>query len=224
MDRLRSVSRDTLRLPEDVFLFLYIFDFNSYLARKNPFATIDAFRRAFPDDDTVGLVFKTMNSQAQDPVWRKFLAACQADKRIHLLDRTLERGEILGLVESCDAYVSLHRSEGFGRTLAEAMLLGKPVVGTDFSGNRDFLDADLGFPVRWRRRAVKPGEYPFVNAADRAWWAEPLTADAARQMQAARRRQPEAGPRVREAAENHFSPSRVGGLMRARLQALAGSA
>ena len=70
---------------------------------------------------------------------------------------TLDREVVLGLVDACDAYVSLHRAEGFGRTLAEAMLLGKPVVGTDFSGNTDFLTQDTGYPVKWTRRAVALG-------------------------------------------------------------------
>ena len=70
---------------------------------------------------------------------------------------TLDREVVLGLVDACDAYVSMHRAEGFGRTLAEGMLLGKPVVGTDFSGNTDFLTQDTGYPVKWTRRAVALG-------------------------------------------------------------------
>ena len=93
---------------------------------------------------------------------------------------------VLGLVDTCDAYVSLPRAEGFGRTLAEAMLLGKPVVGTNFSGNTDFLTKDSGYPVKSTRRAVAPGEYPFIEPADQAWWADPDIPDAARQLRAAR--------------------------------------
>ena len=217
IDRLQPVSRAALGLPANHFLYLYIFDFNSYLARKNPFAAISAFQRAFPHDETVGLVFKTMNSQPADRRWRRFLGECRADPRIHLIDRTLARGEVLGLVAACDAYVSLHRAEGFGRTLAEAMLLGKPVIGTDFSGNRDFLDDTTGYPVRWRRRTVRNGEYPFITPEDRAWWAEPDRSDAARQMRAAREAAlaghlPDMG-----AITRRFSPREVGIWLRKHL-------
>lgn len=186
VERMKKTSRRSLGLPARRFLFLYIFDFNSYLERKNPGAVIDAFQQAFPDDGTVGLVLKTMNSRGDNPAWEAFTQRCAADPRIVLLQRTLDREVVLGLVNACDAYVSLHRSEGFGRTLAEAMLLGKPVVGTGFSGNADFLTKDSGYPVKWRKRPVAVGEYPFIEAQDKAWWAEPDVAYAARQMRAAR--------------------------------------
>jgi len=185
--RLKPTSRRALGLPARRFLFLYVFDANSYLARKNPHAVIDAFQRAFPPtDDSVGLVLKTMNSKPENPVWQALVAACAADQRITLLDRILDRPVVLGLVKACDAYVSLHRSEGFGRTLAEALLLGKPVVGTNYSGNTDFLTTATGYPVKWTRRELMAGDYPFVETDDAAWWAEPDLAHAARQMRAAR--------------------------------------
>lgn len=221
--RLKRMTRKALKLPEQRFLFLYVFDFNSYLNRKNPFAAVEAFRRAFPArDKSVGLVLKTMNSNPRNPAWRRFLKACAADPRIQLIDYTLERGEVLGLIRACDAYVSLHRSEGFGRTLAEAQLFGKPVVGTDFSGNVDFLTPETGFPVRWKKRAVKVGAYPFVTAADKPWWADPDVEHAAEQLRAARAagRDPAFGKRILRFARERFSEVRIGKLMRERLDAI----
>ncbi len=218
--RLRRTSRKRLGLPANTFLFLYIFDFNSYLPRKNPFAAVKAFRRAFPASDTsVGLVLKTMNSNPKNRVWQRFLGECAKDERITVLEKTLDRGEVLGLIDTCDAYVSLHRSEGFGRTLAEAMLFGKPVVGTDFSGNVDFLKSATGFPVRWKRRPVRPGEYPFVAKTDNAWWADPDIAHAAQQMQAARNaaQDKQFAMRVKIFAQQQFAPERIGALMKQRL-------
>ncbi len=149
--------------------FLYIFDFNSYLARKNPHAAIQAFLSAFPlGTEPVGLVLKTMNSNPDNPKWRNFKKLCQQDERITLIEKTLDREIVLGLVNACDAYLSLHRSEGFGRTLAEAMLMGKPVIATDFSGNADFIHAPLAYPVRWKKKKVKSGEYPFITQASKA--------------------------------------------------------
>ncbi|MCX7162320.1 MAG: glycosyltransferase [Rhodocyclales bacterium] len=220
VSRVKQMPRRALGLPGRRFLFLYVFDFNSYLVRKNPFATLRAFRRAFAaGDDSVGLVLKTMNCNPGNPEWLRFLRECAKDSRIVVLDKTLDRGEVLGLIQSCDAYVSLHRSEGFGRTLAEAMLFGKPVVGTNFSGNVDFLKYGLGFPVKWTRRLVKPGEYPFVTEADGAWWAEPDIADAARQLRAARCAAKDElfAVQVKAFAESQFSPAWIGQRMKERM-------
>ncbi|KAF0162006.1 MAG: glycosyltransferase [Rhodocyclaceae bacterium] len=223
VSRVKPMSRRELGLPEGVFLFLYVFDFNSYLDRKNPWAAVDAFLNAFPKQDlSVRLVLKTMNSRPDEPRWLDFQRLCRKDKRIVLLERTMDRGEVLGLIQACDACVSLHRSEGFGRTLAEAMLFGKAVVATDFSGNVDFLTAQTGFPVKWQRRAVKPGEYPFVTEADGAWWAEPDIADAARQLRAAKEATKDKvfAARIADFAEQQFSPQRIGKRMRERVDAV----
>ena len=143
-----------------------------------------------------------------------------------LLDRTLDRPVVLGLVDACDAYVSLHRAEGFGRTLAEAMLLGKPVVGTDFSGHTDFLTQDTDYPVKCTRRAVAPGENAFIEPADQAWWADPDIPDTARQLRAARTAagSPWAMQPPQQVGEL-FSPQVIGArmrtLLRQRFEALA---
>jgi glycosyltransferase involved in cell wall biosynthesis len=220
VDRLKKTSRRALGLPARRFLFLFIFDFNSYIARKNPEAAIQAFAQAFsPDDKSVGLVLKTMNSRPDDPAWGEFKRQCAADARITLLDHMLDREVVLGLVNACDAYVSLHRSEGFGRTLAEAMLLGKPVVGTDYSGNRDFLNRRTGYPVKWTQKAVGQGEYPFVEEADAAFWADPDIAHAARQMR--RAKTAAASPWARQLPQQvaeRFSPQTIGARMLAVLK------
>lgn len=220
VQRLKKTSRRALGLPAKRFLFLYVFDFNSYLARKNPWAAIRAFQQAFPaEDKSVGLVLKTMNSQAGNPQWDEFTQLCAADPRITLLQTTLDRGVVLGLVDACDAYVSLHRSEGFGRTLAEAMLLGKPVVGTGFSGNADFLTTESGYPVKWKKRKVAAGEYAFVEDADAAWWAEPDIAHAASQMRDARDAAgSEWALQLPQQVDEMFSPVHVGARMAAALR------
>lgn len=214
--RVKPMTREALGLPSSQFLFLYVFDFNSYLARKNPFAAVKAFRKAFcATDETVGLVLKTMNSDPRNPDWLNFRRECAKDSRIIILDMTMERGEVLGLIKSCDAYVSLHRAEGLGRTLAEALLFCKPVIATDFSGNVDFLTTSTGFPIRWERIRVAPGEYPFVKPSDRAWWADASIVDSARAFREARTANEL--PKKISSAKEFFSPARVGELIRKQL-------
>ncbi|NJD04972.1 MAG: glycosyltransferase, partial [Methylococcaceae bacterium] len=164
-------------LPEDRFLFLFAFDFMSYPSRKNPEGCLEAFQTAFPDkDEKVGLVLKVSNVDLKDRRWSSLAKRCKVDPRITLLSETLDRRRVLGLMAACDAYVSLHRAEGFGRTLAEAMLLGKPVIATDYSGSTDFVSDKTGFPVPYQARRVKKGEYPFAEGMQ---WADPDTAAAA---------------------------------------------
>ncbi|WP_448207508.1 glycosyltransferase [Azospirillum sp. sgz302134] len=171
LPQVAPVTRRDFALPEDRFLFLYVFDANSYLDRKNPAAAARAFRRAFPNgNEPVGLVFKVMNPPADSPVWREFLEHCAGDRRIRILAETLDRPSVLGLIRACDAYVSLHRSEGFGRTIAEAMLLGKPVVATGWSGSNELVRPDTAIAVAASPRPLGPGEYPWGEGT---YWAEP---------------------------------------------------
>lgn len=172
-------DRATFDLPEDVFLFGFAFDGLSGFARKAPLATIQAFQQAFDADDTsVGLVIKGLRA-TDDPAWRQVLAAIGGDPRIHLVTRSLERASLLDLWRSLDCFVSLHRSEGFGRNIAECMLLGKPVVATAHSGNMDFTRPGAAALVPCTLRTLEPGEYPFGGGQR---WAEPDVAQAAALM------------------------------------------
>ncbi|GAA4246848.1 glycosyltransferase [Azospirillum formosense] len=177
----RAYRRADFGLPEGRFLFLFTFDWNSYVARKNPGACIDAFQAAFPPGGAagVGLVLKVMGGRDDDPRWRALLARVAADPRILVLHGTLDRNAVLGLATLCDAVISLHRSEGFGRTLAEAMLLGKPTIATDHSGNTDFCTPETCALVPGRLVPVQPGEYPWGEGM---MWAEPDVGQAALAM------------------------------------------
>ena len=177
----RNYRRADFGLPEGRFLFLFTFDWNSYVARKNPSACIDAFQAAFPpgEEAGVGLVLKVMGGRDEDPHWRALLARVAADPRIRIFHGTLDRDAVLGLAKLCDAVVSLHRSEGFGRTLAEAMLLGKPTVATAYSGNTDFCTPESCALVPARLVTVQPGEYPWSEGMV---WAEPDVGQAALAM------------------------------------------
>lgn len=174
--------RSHFGLPDGHRLFIFAFDFLSYIDRKNPIAAIRAFRAAFPEpEEKVGLVVKVMNGNEQDPRWQAMLAEIGGDARIVIINRAMSRAESLALFDCCDCFVSLHRSEGFGRGPAEAMLLGKPVIATGYSGNVDFTLPDNSFLVDYTLVPVEPGQYVFGEGQV---WAEADIAHAAQHMRA----------------------------------------
>ncbi len=174
-------SRADFGLPEEAFLFVFSFDFLSSLARKNPQACVEAFRQAFPQgDEPVGLVVKAMRAAPDNTLWQALMAEAEADRRIHIINETLSRGEVLDLYRACDCFVSLHRSEGFGRGIAEAMLLGKAVVTTGYSGNLDFTTPGTAALVDHTLTPLAEGDYPFGEGQQ---WAEPSVEHAAWWMQ-----------------------------------------
>jgi glycosyltransferase involved in cell wall biosynthesis len=158
-------------------VFLTMFDFNSFIARKNPQAAIAAFKAAFPNaDGPERMIVKSLNAHAHDASLKDIQQLIGDDDRFVLLDGAFSRAEVGGLIAAADCFVSLHRAEGFGRVIAEAMLLRTPVVATNWSGSVDFLKADTGFPVDGALRPVAPEEYVFWEGSD---WAEPSLASAA---------------------------------------------
>ncbi|MBV9756653.1 MAG: glycosyltransferase [Alphaproteobacteria bacterium] len=203
----RQPSRAELGLPDDATVFLFMFDFHSFASRKNPEAVVAAFRQAFPrGDERVHLLLKTQCGDADPQAWARLNALC-ADPRIAIRDLIVGREEVIALLRSADAFVSLHRSEGFGRGPAEAMLLGKPVILTDYSATTDFATADCACPVGYRLRPVAPHEYPGVREDVAVHWAEPDIAMAAAQMRRIHA-QPEAaralGRRARAQIERRY--------------------
>jgi glycosyltransferase involved in cell wall biosynthesis len=172
----------SLGVPKDRFSFLFVFDFASYVARKNPLAVIEAFRRAFGDatNQRVCLVIK-MNGMRQAPrEFKEFVDKIDpSDKSVILIDKVLSDSEMKGLFSGCDAFVSLHRSEGFGRGLAEAMYYGKPVIATGYSGNLDFMNPLNSCLVDYTLVPVLKGEYPFWKGQ---MWADPDIDHAAKWM------------------------------------------
>ena len=213
--------RSYFDLPEGHVLFLYMFDFMSYIDRKNPFAAIHAFRQAFPDKSTkAGLVLKVMNADPDNEKWQQMLALISDDPRIFVLNKVMDRHEVLALVDCCDSFVSLHRSEGFGRGPAEAMYLGKPVIVTNFSGNTDFNLADNSLLVDYRLIDVLPDQYVFPAGQQ---WADADIGEAARHMRTVVEEPAlalEIGARGQAFIRDNFSAAVTGGLMYNRLRAL----
>jgi hypothetical protein len=171
----RAQVRKHFRLPTKARLFVFTFDLNSSIHRKNPQAVVDAFLRAFPANrwtrDQVGLVIRTGRPRKASAVWNGLKALAQSDDRLHLSEGTLLRPELLAFYQACDVFVSLHRAEGFGRGIAEALQLGLHVVTTGYSGNLDFCQrpevAGMVDLVRYRLVKVRAGQYPF--GAEQVW-------------------------------------------------------
>ncbi|MBI5106761.1 MAG: glycosyltransferase, partial [Solirubrobacterales bacterium] len=164
-------SRAALGLPEG-FVVLYLYDYNSILARKNPLGAIEAFRRAFPAPGAAHLVLKSINGDRHPDALAQVTAAAAGREDVHVVDRYVDAAERDALLAACDAYLSPHRAEGFGLTLAEAMGLGRPVIATAGTGADEFLDEAVGFPVRGAPAPVGPGADPYP--ADATWTAPDL--------------------------------------------------
>ncbi|MCA1648157.1 MAG: glycosyltransferase, partial [Chloroflexi bacterium] len=216
----RDKGRAKLNVVDDEFVFLFIFDFRSYFERKNPIALINAFKRAFTPDEPVRLVIKCVNEDFEPHAAREM--ARQA--RGHPI--SIEHGywtadDIRDLMAAGDAYVSLHRAEGLGLPLADAMVLGKPVIATAWSGNMDFMDAFNSFPVKYRLVELEEDIGPYRAGSI---WAEPSVEHAAELMRLVYSRTPEVEARTvaaRADIEAHFSVNAVAEVISARLAAIA---
>lgn len=175
-----SFSREDFNLPRDKFIFLTLFDYYSSLARKNPIATIDAYEKAFgKNNEDVILVIKTLISK-EFPQEKKILQQRATDnKSIIIIEEVLDRDHLYSLINCSDCLISLHRSEGFGLTIAEAMYLGKPVIATAYSANTEFMNINNSFPVKYK--IVKTGNQYYFST-DKDFWAEPDIEHAAIQM------------------------------------------
>lgn len=163
-DVLPRSRRSEFNIPDDSFVFLFVFDGLSYMDRKNPLFHIKVFIESFRGDENVCLVIKTMNTKfSNKPIWSEILRLVESDKRIVLINETLTKEKLLGLYDVVDAYLSFHRAEGFGRTIAEAMLYEKPVVVSNYSGNRDFNSQANSMLVGGDLVVVEEGQYPFYQ-------------------------------------------------------------
>lgn len=181
----RGFVQGLFGFDEKKFVFLVVFDSFSFVQRKNPIGVLKAFAAAFEGNKDVRLVIKTQNRRrVADPVqieiWNQVDALVKADKRILVLNETLSYDDLLLLKKGCDAYVSLHKSEGWGFGMIEAMGLGVPVICTGYSGNMDFCSEDTAWLVGYEEVELAPDDYIFVRKGQK--WAEPDVADAARQM------------------------------------------
>ena len=224
---MRAHTRELHGLPIDAVIFGYGFDLNSTAARKNPMGALEAFQQAFPPSSagSVALMIKTFPPRKRTNAAFEWLRRRVADDpRITLIAASLDREELLALYGCCDVFLSLHRSEGFGRGIAEALQLGLDVIATDFGGNTDFCIGPLSHPVRYQPVPIPSNTYP---CADGHLWAEPDLAHAICLMrQVAHERQSTLASlqpvSTRQAYHQMFSAAQAGFRYRTRLEELWG--
>jgi glycosyltransferase involved in cell wall biosynthesis len=164
-------------------VFVLAFDVGSDVDRKNPLAAIEAFQRAFPSERDVLLVVKTKpypSVPALEAQARALRERVAGDARIRIVERSMAYPELLRLYASCDVMLSLHRSEGLGLHLMEAMSLGRPVVATGWSGNMDFMTPENSIALGWAPVPVRARHLDYAAEVGREGqvWAEPALADA----------------------------------------------
>jgi glycosyltransferase involved in cell wall biosynthesis len=170
-------SRDRFGLPEDKFVVFAAFDMGSTYGRKNPRASVAAFRQAFGDDPNCLMVLKVGHATDADWAMADLKDAIQGMSNVRLMQETLSRADMTALVASADVVLSLHRAEGFGLLMAEAMLHGVPAVATGWSGNVDFMTAEDSGLVKYRLVPVDDPQGTY--AVKGAHWAEADVGDAA---------------------------------------------
>jgi glycosyltransferase involved in cell wall biosynthesis/GT2 family glycosyltransferase len=210
-------TRAELGMPEG-FLFLFCFDYDSVFRRKNPLAVVAAFRQAFGDRSEAVLYIKTTNAERHGAEDEELRTAAAGRPNIVIRDGYVSSDDYFSMLDACDCYVSLHRSEGFGLTVAEAMALGKPVISTAYSSTLEFANESNSFLVPARLTEVGDHAPPYPP---HSCWAEPDLDAAARQM-ARVYADPGAaaavGARARADIQALHSPSARGPLLRRLLE------
>jgi glycosyltransferase involved in cell wall biosynthesis len=175
-----SMNKEYFGINPNKFTFLFSFDFLSAIERKNPQGVIMAFRQAFPSwDDSVHLILKTMNSSSNPASLKLLEEMIDGDPRIELRGDYLSQNEIRGLIRSADCYISLHRAEGLGLGLAEAMYMGRPTIATAYSGNLEFMNDANSMLVPFDMIPIPRGSYPHGIGS---LWAQPNIKIAAKYM------------------------------------------
>jgi glycosyltransferase involved in cell wall biosynthesis len=216
------IDRAALNLPKDQFIFLFIFHPESGYERKNPEAVIQAVKQAFGTNrQDILLILKTKD--LPEPAIAQLQVLTENSPSIQIINEPFTRDQINGLLHSCDCYVSLHRAEGFGLTIAEAMFYGKPAIATAYSGNTEFMTSNNSFLVNYELTTLDQDFPPYQTGSQ---WAEPDIDQAANLMRHVFEHQEHAkqvGAKAANDMRSRFSPQAIGSLIQQRLDYLTKS-
>jgi glycosyltransferase involved in cell wall biosynthesis len=219
----RPALPEGLGIPSGRPYFLFAFDYLSTVERKNPWAVVDAFRSAFAPGEGPVLVLKTINADKRPADAERLRLLVAGDPDVVLLEGYLSAAERDALAARCACYVSLHRSEGLGLTIAEAMAWGRPVIATAYSGNMQFMTEENSFLVPWTSTPIPEGADPYPAGSP---WAEPDVAAAAAHMRTVvddPERARAVGRRAAEDIRTLHSPGVAGRRMAEHLAGLHGA-
>jgi GT2 family glycosyltransferase/glycosyltransferase involved in cell wall biosynthesis len=214
------LPRSYFRLADDVFIFGCFFDVGSTVERKNPELAVRAFIAAFGEREDVLLVLKYHGAHHYPDDVKKLHALTAGRANIRFFGRIFNDQELISFKSMIDCVVSPHRSEGFGLNLTEALLLGKTVIATNYSGNVDFMDDEDSYPVAYRLVELEKecGPYP-----PGALWAEPDFDDFVAKLGRVVVGRSEAEARARQGKERilrNYSTETIGNRLKARLDEL----
>lgn len=181
----RDFLKSIVNVNDKSFVFLTVFDSFSFIQRKNPLGVIKAFQRAFTNGQDVNLILKTQNrdfvfDHAQEKMWNNIYELTDNDNRIHIINETFTYKNLLKFKQASDCYVSLHKSEGWGFGMIEAMQIGVPVICTDYSGNLDFCNDENVMLVDYENEYLNADDYIFVRPGQ--YWANPSIDSASQAM------------------------------------------
>jgi glycosyltransferase involved in cell wall biosynthesis len=165
----QPLYREKLSLPKDPY-FLFVFDYLSIFERKNPVGLVRAFSRAFEEGEGPALVIKSINGDHCRGDREHLRALCNERSDVYLIEEYLHTEVMSSLMGEATAYVSLHRAEGFGLTLAEAMARGRPVIGTGYSGNLEFMNPTNSLLVDYELVPIGPDVRAYPSSSV---WADP---------------------------------------------------
>jgi glycosyltransferase involved in cell wall biosynthesis len=176
--------KQRLGINPDEFVFYFNFDYASSFGRKNPLAIMQAFTKACRGKPKTRLVLKTMRSELHPTEAHRIESACkeyEIDNQVTLIDGALARTDMYSLTNMCDCYISLHKSEGLGIGIVDAMYFGKPVIATDYGGNLEFMNGDNSLPVKYKKEIMQQDVFKGYYHKG-ASWANPDVDDAVSKM------------------------------------------
>lgn len=212
----KRTARALVHLPQDAFVFLFVFDARSYIERKNPAAVIRAYLDAFPKGSTEQTILVIKCHGPSEEI-KRIIRSVGGDKRILVIHQVFSPPQMTALTAAADAFVSLHRAEGFGLNIAEAMASGRLAIATDFSGNTDFMNAENSLLIPYQMRAVAAAEYIYGTGQ---WWAEPNHDAAVEALRTAARNETlteRLAERARRDMSERYSPQVIGRRLEAAL-------
>lgn len=213
-----QLNRDSIGIGSDEKFNLFIFDYFSVFNRKNSLDLVSAHILAFPNQDGPKLVIKTVNGASHRSQEQQLLYAAAERADILVFDEYLSREQMHALVNECETYISLHRSEGYGLTIAEAMSLGKPVVATGYSGNLDFMNEENSILVPFKITKIGSGSEPYPKDSV---WAQPdinFAAKAIRELHENASLRSSLGEKGRHTVQSEFTLERAANFVLSRVE------